>query len=98
MLDSQGLQLSSRAEGKAAEHIARDCILLGAKDFASDGADYGDDIARAQESIPRGRAMTINFTVKARVASRAGASAYLKQPGDAVIVDRQGPRWLIMSC
>lgn len=42
--------------------------------------------------------MVINFTIKARVASRAGASAYLKQPGDAVIVDRQGPRWLIMSC
>jgi len=42
--------------------------------------------------------MVINFKIKARVASRGGASAYLKQPGDAVIVDRQGPRWLIMSC
>lgn len=38
------------------------------------------------------------FSIKARVSSRANASAYLKQPGDAVIVDRQGPRWLILSC
>ena len=42
--------------------------------------------------------MIINFSIKARVPSRAGASAYLKQPGDAVIVDRNGPRWLIMAC
>jgi len=42
--------------------------------------------------------MTNNFSIKARVASHADASAYLKQPGDAVIVDRQGPRWLIMLC
>jgi hypothetical protein len=44
--------------------------------------------------------MTRNKTlsVKARVTSRANASAYLKQPGDAVIVDRQGPRWLVLSC
>jgi Family of unknown function (DUF6527) len=38
------------------------------------------------------------FSVKARVTSRTNASAYLKQPGDAVIVDRQGPRWLVLSC
>jgi Family of unknown function (DUF6527) len=38
------------------------------------------------------------FSIKARVGSRASASAYLKQPGDAVIVDRHGPRWLILSC
>ena len=38
------------------------------------------------------------FALKARVNSRANASAYLKQPGDAVIVDRQGPRWLVLSC
>jgi hypothetical protein len=44
--------------------------------------------------------MMINkrFIIRARVNSRANASAHLKQPGDAVIVDRQGPRWLIMSC
>jgi len=36
--------------------------------------------------------------VKARVNSRADASVHLRQPGDAVIVDRQGPRWLILSC
>jgi hypothetical protein len=38
------------------------------------------------------------FTIRARVSSRADASAHLKRPGDAVIVDRQGPRWLVMSC
>jgi hypothetical protein len=38
------------------------------------------------------------FSIKARVSSRANASAHLKRPGDAVIVDRQGPRWLILSC
>jgi uncharacterized protein DUF6527 len=38
------------------------------------------------------------FTIRARVSSRASASAYLKHPGDAVIVDRQGPRWLVLSC
>lgn len=38
------------------------------------------------------------FNIRARVGSRANASAYLRRPGDAVIVDRQGPRWLILSC
>lgn len=38
------------------------------------------------------------LTIRARVDSRANASAYLKRPGDAVIVDRQGPRWLVLSC
>lgn len=42
--------------------------------------------------------MIINFTIKAKVNSRVDASAYLKQPGDAVIVVRQVPRWLIMAC
>ena len=44
--------------------------------------------------------MMINkpFIIRARVQSRANASVHLKRPGDAVIVDRQGPRWLIMSC
>jgi hypothetical protein len=36
--------------------------------------------------------------LKARVNSREKATEHLSQPGDAVIVDRQGPRWLIMSC
>jgi|SRR5579862_1265242 len=39
-----------------------------------------------------------HLSLKAKVASRAGASDFLKNPGDAVIVDRQGPRWLILSC
>jgi len=38
------------------------------------------------------------FTIKARVESRAKASAHLKRPGDAVIVDRQGLRWLVLLC
>src|SRR5580700_2686245 len=38
------------------------------------------------------------FTIKARVGSRANASSHLTRPGDAVIVDRQGPRWLILCC
>jgi hypothetical protein len=38
------------------------------------------------------------LTIRARVDSRANASAHLKQPGDAAIVDRQGPRWLVLSC
>jgi hypothetical protein len=39
-----------------------------------------------------------HLSIKARVSSRAGAGEYLRYPGDAVIVDRQGPRWLILSC
>jgi hypothetical protein len=38
------------------------------------------------------------FTIRTRVSSRGEASAHLKEPGDAVIVDRQGPRWLILKC
>jgi hypothetical protein len=41
---------------------------------------------------------TKRLELKARVNSREKATEYLNQPGDAVIVDRQGPRWLIMSC
>jgi uncharacterized protein DUF6527 len=39
-----------------------------------------------------------HFAIKANVSSRASASEHLKQPGDAVVVDRQGPRWLIIQC
>jgi hypothetical protein len=39
-----------------------------------------------------------NLSIKAKVSSRGGASQYLRHPGDAVIVDRGGPRWLILSC
>jgi len=38
------------------------------------------------------------LNLKATVLSRGAASSYLKQPGDAVIIDRQGPRWLILLC
>jgi hypothetical protein len=38
------------------------------------------------------------YTYKATVSSRGAASSYLSQPGDAVIVDRQGLRWLILAC
>jgi hypothetical protein len=40
----------------------------------------------------------INLSIKANVSSRGSASQYLRHPGDAVIVDREGPRWLILSC
>lgn len=39
-----------------------------------------------------------HFSIKGKVVSRADAGKYLKRPGDAVIVDRQGPRWLVLSC
>jgi hypothetical protein len=38
------------------------------------------------------------LSIKGKVVSRADAEKYLKRPGDAVIVDRQGPRWLILLC
>ncbi len=42
--------------------------------------------------------MRQEFNLKATVRSRAEASRYLMQPGDAVVVDRGGPRWLIILC
>ena len=36
--------------------------------------------------------------IRARVSSRTDARSYLNKPGDAVIVDRQGLRWLVLSC
>src|SRR5258708_2177168 len=38
------------------------------------------------------------FTLKATLSSREGISAYLKKPGDGVIVERGRPRWLILAC
>jgi hypothetical protein len=38
------------------------------------------------------------FKLKATVSSREDASSYLTRPGDAVIVDRNGPRWLVQAC
>jgi len=42
--------------------------------------------------------MILPLTIRARVISRADAREHLKRPGDAVIVDRHGPRWLVISC
>lgn len=42
--------------------------------------------------------MNKRITIKARVGSRANASTHLRQPGDAVLVNRQGLRWLVLSC
>ena len=39
-----------------------------------------------------------HLNLKGIVRARADASQYLKQAGDAVIVERQGPRWLILCC
>lgn len=40
----------------------------------------------------------LNLTLKATVPTFGAASTYLKKSGDAVIVDRNGPRWLILKC
>jgi len=38
------------------------------------------------------------FTLKAEVTSRAGVSDLLQAPGDAVLIERGVPRWLIIKC
>lgn len=38
------------------------------------------------------------LSLKATVPSRFDATSYLKKPGDAVIVERKGLRWLILVC
>lgn len=42
--------------------------------------------------------MRQDFKLKATVRSRVDATRYLTEPGDAVIVERGAPRWLILSC
>lgn len=38
------------------------------------------------------------LTLKATVSSRAEASGQLRLPGDAVLVERGNPRWLVIAC
>ncbi|WP_226400229.1 DUF6527 family protein [Ferribacterium limneticum] len=38
------------------------------------------------------------LSLKATISSRSSAEAFLTAPGDAVIVDRDGLRWLFLSC
>ena len=38
------------------------------------------------------------LSLRATVSSRSGVEAFLHRPGDAVIVDRGGPRWLFLNC
>ncbi|MER8445022.1 DUF6527 family protein [Mesorhizobium sp. M1066] len=38
------------------------------------------------------------ISLKAEVASRIGAAELLKEPGDAVLVARGRPRWLLLRC
>lgn len=38
------------------------------------------------------------FNLKAELESRGGASAFLQVPGDAVIIKRGVPRWLLLKC
>jgi hypothetical protein len=38
------------------------------------------------------------FTLKAEVSSRAGVSDLLQAPGDAVLIERGVPRWLMIKC
>jgi hypothetical protein len=40
----------------------------------------------------------LTFTLKATLSSHEGVSAYLNKPGDAVVVERGRPRWLILAC
>ena len=40
----------------------------------------------------------IEFRLKGTVQSRGDASPLLEQPGDAVLVERGHPRWLVMKC
>lgn len=38
------------------------------------------------------------ISVKAELSSRAGATDFLKAPGDAVLINRGTPRWLLLQC
>lgn len=40
----------------------------------------------------------LKLNIKATVPSRGEAATYLRSPGDAVLVERGIPRWLVMSC
>lgn len=43
--------------------------------------------------------MTVaKIALKAEVSSRAGASDHLAAPGDAVLITRSTPRWLLLCC
>lgn len=41
---------------------------------------------------------TLPLNVKATVAHRADAQDHLKAPGDAVIIQRDAPRWMLLVC
>ena len=40
----------------------------------------------------------VSISLKAELASRAGASDLLHEPGDAVLITRGEPRWLLLRC
>lgn len=42
--------------------------------------------------------MKLNIDLKAEVNSRAGASGYLREAADAVLIQRGAPRWLLLKC
>ncbi|WP_207004744.1 DUF6527 family protein [Trinickia mobilis] len=41
---------------------------------------------------------TLRIALKAELTSRAGADEFLKAPGDAVLICRETPRWLLLQC
>src|SRR5258708_7376675 len=44
------------------------------------------------------RMRTLTLALKSTVESRASAADLLKSPGDAVLIQRGQPRWLILKC
>ena len=40
----------------------------------------------------------LRIRLKAELTSRAGADEYLQAPGDAVLIARDTPRWLLLKC
>jgi hypothetical protein len=42
--------------------------------------------------------MSRSISLKAEIGSRAGAAEFLKAPGDAVLIQRGTPRWLLLRC
>ena len=42
--------------------------------------------------------MNRSISLKAEIGSRAGAADLLKAPGDAVLIQRGAPRWLLLLC
>lgn len=42
--------------------------------------------------------MNLRISLKAEIGSRAGSGELLRAPGDAVVIQRGTPRWLLLQC